>query len=110
MKRFFGKHRDTIAIAAIVAFVVVLVVSLVYKQVDAARPDPNLSGRRIVTVLAHVDSDPHAKDETYYDVVKIDGVDVLYLKVYDLTDRYMVPWLKPDGTPMTYDEYQEVWP
>lgn len=108
MVQFLKKHRDGIIITAVVIIVVGFVASLIFREIDAKKPDPNLSRKRIITVLSHVDA-VDKNDDTYYDVVKIDGIDVLYLKVYDVSDRYMVPWLKPDGTPMTYNEYQGVW-
>lgn len=107
MKCFLRKNAANILIALVALAIVSFVISLSLQHARVDRPDPGLQNEPYaVTVLERIKSDVNG-DPTYYNVVKLQGVDVLYLKVYDLSDRYMVPYLKSDGTPMTYDDWKE---
>lgn len=107
MRRFIDKHPFMFIISIIVLGVAILFAGIFAYESHVRRPDPGLDGNpRAVTVLERVELDGK-NDPTYYNIVKLHGIDVLYLQVYNLSNESLVPWLKPDGSPMTYQEYQD---
>lgn len=107
MKRFVRNHPVAIVAVALVLALGGLLFGVWCWESSVHAPNPRLDGKKyVVTTLARVDG-IYGYDPTGYDVVKLDGIDVLYLKIHDMGGNHMVPWLKPDGTSMTYDEYVE---